>query len=92
MSLTATTEEKGDVSVVRASGKITIGEGEVYLRDIIQKLSTDGRKKILLDLGNVSFVDSSGLGALIGTYSSVFIAAPIVHSRVRRRQLAEARA
>ena len=37
----------------------------------VEKISSDGAKKILLDLGNVSFVDSSGLGALIGTYSSV---------------------
>ena len=61
----------GNVTVVRARGKITIGEGEVKLRETIEELLAKGTKNILLDLGNVSFMDSSGVGELVGCLTTV---------------------
>jgi anti-sigma B factor antagonist len=71
MSMKAELQDLGDVTVVRAKGKITIGEGDVKLRETIEGLLAKGRKKILLDLGGVSFMDSSGVGEMVGCYTTV---------------------
>ncbi|GAC1402183.1 MAG: STAS domain-containing protein [Pyrinomonadaceae bacterium] len=63
--------QAGDVTVLDLDGKITIGEGSVALRSAIRKLADEGKKKILLNLGKVSYVDSSGIGELVSSYSSV---------------------
>lgn len=63
--------EIGDVTVVRAKGKITIGEGDVKMRETIEGLLAKSKTKILLDLGQVSFMDSSGVGELVGCYTTV---------------------
>jgi anti-sigma B factor antagonist len=56
----------GDVTVITITGEITLSAGgDVQLKDKIQSLLQQGRKKILLDLGNVSYVDSAGLGQLV---------------------------
>ena len=56
----------GDVTVITIGGEITLSAGgDVQLKDKIQSLLQQGRKKILLDLGNVSYVDSAGLGQLV---------------------------
>jgi anti-sigma B factor antagonist len=60
-----------DVSVVEVSGRITIGEGSVAVRDKISEALEKGIKKILLDLHGVGYVDSSGLGELVRTYTTV---------------------
>jgi len=58
--------ESGDVTVLAITGEITLSAGgDVQLKDKIQSLLQQGRKKILLDLGNVSYVDSAGLGQLV---------------------------
>jgi len=58
--------ESGDVTVLTISGEITLSAGgDVQLKDKIQSLLQQGRRKILLDLGNVSYVDSAGLGQLV---------------------------
>ena len=58
--------ESGDVTVLMISGEITLSAGgDVQLKDKIQSLLQQGRRKILLDLGNVSYVDSAGLGQLV---------------------------
>ena len=58
--------ESGDVTVLAISGEITLSAGgDVQLKDKIQSLLQQGRRKILLDLGNVSYVDSAGLGQLV---------------------------
>jgi anti-sigma B factor antagonist len=56
----------GDVTVITVTGEITLSAGgDVQLKDKIQSLLQQGRKKILLDLGSVSYVDSAGLGQLV---------------------------
>jgi anti-sigma B factor antagonist len=60
-----------DISVVEVSGRITIGEGSVAVRDKISEALEKGIKKILLDLHGVGYVDSSGLGELVRTYTTV---------------------
>jgi len=58
--------ESGDVTVLTITGEITLSAGgDVQLKDKIQSLLQQGRRKILLDLGNVSYVDSAGLGQLV---------------------------
>jgi anti-sigma B factor antagonist len=58
----------GQVSVVDLSGKITIGEGDVVLRDKILELLDGGHSKILLSLEKVSYMDSAGIGELVACF------------------------
>jgi anti-sigma B factor antagonist len=59
------------VTIVDMSGRITLGEGSVILRDSIKDLLGKGQKKILLNLGDVSYIDSSGIGELVSAFTSV---------------------
>lgn len=59
------------ITIVDMSGRITLGEGSVILRDSIKELVAEGHTKILLNLGNVSYIDSSGIGELVSAYTSV---------------------
>jgi anti-sigma B factor antagonist len=59
-----------DITILDLSGKITIGEGSVQLREKVRQLLSDGKKKILLNLGDVSYVDSSGIGELVSSYTT----------------------
>ncbi len=61
----ATLRQLGDVSVVDLSGRITIGEGDVVLREKVADLLENGKKNIILNLGKVSYMDSSGIGELV---------------------------
>lgn len=60
----------GGVSVLDLSGKIVLGEGDGQIRDRIKDLLADGQKRILLNLSEVNYVDSAGLGALISSYTT----------------------
>ncbi len=60
-----------DVVVLDISGRITLGEGNVMLREIVRDLADKGNKKIVLNLGEVQYVDSSGLGELVKTHTTV---------------------
>lgn len=62
--------EAGDVTILDLSGKITIGEGSVQLRESVRRLLEEGKKKVLLNLGDVSYVDSSGIGELVSSYTT----------------------
>jgi anti-sigma B factor antagonist len=62
--------QNGDVTVLDLSGKITIGEGSVQLREAVRGLLDEGKKSILLNLGDVSYVDSSGIGELVSSYTT----------------------
>jgi anti-sigma B factor antagonist len=53
------------------SGRITLGEGSVVLRDTIRDLIGKGNKKILLNLGDVTYIDSSGIGELVSAFTAV---------------------
>ena len=59
------------VTIVDVHGKITIGEGSVELRNKLRELLQAGKKNILLNLGDVSYVDSSGIGELVSCYTTV---------------------
>jgi anti-sigma B factor antagonist len=62
----------GDVVIVEISGKITLGEGgDAILKDKMRSLIQQGHKKLLLNLGDVSYVDSAGLGEIVQAYATV---------------------
>jgi anti-sigma B factor antagonist len=63
-----TVRSVGQVSVVELSGKITIGEGDVVLRDKVLELLNGGNSKILLSLEKVSYMDSAGIGELVACF------------------------
>ncbi len=69
--LNITERQAGDITILDMDGKVTIGEGSVALRNTIRKLLGEGRKKILLNLGNVGYVDSSGIGELVSSFTAV---------------------
>jgi len=64
----ATVREIGHVSVVDMSGRITIGEGDVLLREKVSELLDSGRTRILLNLEKVKYMDSAGIGELVACY------------------------
>jgi anti-sigma B factor antagonist len=63
--------QAGDVTVLDMEGKITIGEGSVALRSAIKRLLDEGKKKVLLNLSGVSYIDSSGIGELVSSYTTI---------------------
>jgi len=63
--------QAGDVTVLDMDGRITIGEGSIALRSAIRRLLEEGKKKILLNLARVSYIDSSGIGELVSSYTSI---------------------
>jgi anti-sigma B factor antagonist len=65
------TRQVGDVTVVDAAGRITLGEGSSSLREKIRELVSKGHKKVLLNLGEVSYIDSSGIGELVSAFTTV---------------------
>ena len=71
MSMKATNRQVDGVAIVDMSGRITLGEGSVILRDTIRDLVGKGQKKILLNLGDVTYIDSSGIGELVSAFTAV---------------------
>jgi anti-sigma B factor antagonist len=71
MSLKLTNRQVGDVTVVDAAGRITLGEGSSALRDVLRDMVAKGQKKILLNLSEVSYIDSSGIGELVSGFTTV---------------------
>ncbi len=71
MSVTLTSRQVGDVTVIDAAGRITLGEGSSTFRDAIKDLVTKGEKKVLLNLGEVSYIDSSGIGELVSGFTTL---------------------
>jgi anti-sigma B factor antagonist len=63
--------QAGDVTILDLNGKVTIGEGSVALRNTIRRLLGEGKNKILLNLGGVGYVDSSGIGELVSSFTAV---------------------
>ncbi|MEP7133138.1 MAG: STAS domain-containing protein [Acidobacteriota bacterium] len=64
-------EGQGGVQILDLKGKITIGSGDVQLRETINKLVDEGKKNILINMQEVTTIDSSGIGELVGCYTSV---------------------
>ena len=68
--LTITERQAGDVTILDMSGKVTIGDGSVALRTVIRRLLQEGKKKILLNLAGVGYIDSSGIGELVSSFTT----------------------
>lgn len=71
MTMKASSRQVNGVTVIDLSGRITLGEGSVVLRDTIRDAVAAGNKKILLNLGDVTYIDSSGIGELVSGFTSV---------------------
>jgi len=71
MALRATNREAGQVTVVELGGRITLGDGSALLRKTIRGLLADQKTKILLNLADVDYIDSSGIGELVSGYTAV---------------------
>jgi anti-sigma B factor antagonist len=65
------TRQIDGVTILDLSGRITLGEGSVVLRDTIRELLGKGQKNILLNLGEVTYIDSSGIGELVSAFTTV---------------------
>ncbi len=61
----------GDITILDLKGKMTLGEGDELLKDKVNSLMNQGRKKILMNLGDVPYIDSAGLGEIVRTYTTV---------------------
>jgi anti-sigma B factor antagonist len=70
MALTIKTRQVGNVSIVDPNGKITLGENTGILRDELRSLLSQGHKNIILNMKDVGYVDSAGLGELVGAYTT----------------------
>jgi anti-sigma B factor antagonist len=71
MSLIVKTRKVDGVSILDLSGKLTIGEPVIQLRDALRAQVASGETRILVNLADVSYVDSSGLGELVSSYTTV---------------------
>lgn len=71
MSVKMSSRQVGDVTVVDATGRITLGEGATIFRDTIRDLAAKGNKKILVNLADVSYIDSSGIGEMVSSFTTV---------------------
>ena len=71
MSFTATHREVGDVTVIDMEGRITLGEGSALLRDLVRESLGNARRKIVLNLAGVNYIDSTGLSELVSGYRLV---------------------
>ena len=70
MALTIASREVDGVTILDLGGRITLGEGSVQLREAIRDLISKGSKSILLNLSDVNYIDSSGLGELVSAYTT----------------------
>lgn len=71
MSSKADVRHVGNVAIVDLAGKITLGEGCGLVRGTIKELASTGNKDILLNMREVTYVDSAGLGELVGSYATI---------------------
>ena len=71
MSIKVSTRQLDKVTIVDLSGRITLGEGSSILRETVKDLVAKGQKSILLNLGDVTYIDSSGIGELVSSFTSV---------------------
>src|SRR5690349_8695864 len=71
MSLKASTRQSGNVTIIDLSGKIVLGDGSSLLRETVKDLAARGQKNLLLNLADVNYIDSSGLGTLVAAFTTV---------------------
>ena len=70
MTMKVSSRQVDGVTILDLSGRITLGEGSVQLRDAVRDLLAKGQKHILLNLGDVNYIDSSGIGELVSAYTT----------------------
>jgi len=71
VSMKTSTRQVNGITIVDLSGRITLGEGSVLLRDMVRDLVAKGQRKILLNLADVTYIDSSGIGELVSAFTTV---------------------
>jgi len=71
MNMTTNTRQVGSITVVNIGGQIVLGKESAALRDLVRDLLGKGHRQILFNLGEVSYIDSTGLGTLVGAFTSV---------------------
>ena len=71
MSVKLNTRQVGNVSVIDVAGRITLGEGSAALRETLRDMVAKNQNKILLNLADVTYIDSSGIGELVSAYTTV---------------------
>jgi anti-sigma B factor antagonist len=71
MSMKVKTRQVDGITIMDLSGRITLGEGSVTLRDAVRDVVAKGSNKILLNLGDISYIDSSGIGELVSAFTTV---------------------
>jgi len=71
MSMKVQTRQVDGVTILDLSGRITLGEGSVTIRDAVRDLLAKGQKKILLNLADINYIDSSGIGELVSAFTTV---------------------
>ena len=71
MSVKLNTRQVGDVTVIDISGRVTLGEGSSAIREAMRDLTAKGNKKVLLNLSEVSYIDSSGIGEMVSGFTTV---------------------
>lgn len=71
MDMTTITRQVSGVTIVDISGRIALGKESATLRELVSELVSNGHKKILFNLADVSYIDSSGLGHLVSAYTAV---------------------
>ncbi len=71
MSCKAAVRHAGNIAIVDLSGRVTLGDGSGLVRETIKGLLVSGEKDVLLNLQDVTYMDSAGLGELVGSYASV---------------------
>ena len=69
--MTVSTRQVDGVTIVDLSGRITLDEGSTLLRDTIKQLASQGQKHVLLNLGEVHYIDSSGIGELVNAFTTM---------------------
>ena len=71
MSFKASSRDVGDVTIIDMDGRITLGEGASLLRDLVREKLAAGRKKIVMNLAGINYIDSTGLGELVSGYRMI---------------------
>ena len=71
MKMTISTRQVGGITILDIGGRIALGEESTSLRDVIRDLLKNGHKQILFNLGDVAYIDTTGLGSLVGAFTTV---------------------
>jgi anti-sigma B factor antagonist len=71
MACTVLVRQEGDVTIVNLSGRITLGDGWGTLRDTVKRLIAQGRRQVVLNMRAITYIDSAGLGELVGSYATM---------------------